>query len=276
MPSKKKAKARARKTARANQAVDLESNIRSPNQFTCDHDTICIPPNCIDKSKFKQDLNACGAFLAEYDDNFFVPNREIILSIEIDNHGDHSYVRLVSNFFSYMSLKYDKYFFGDDSREEALREIFLRKGTDHTLKMIGDDAVLRGYVFAPMGILPLVYLEMQHRAFNDIYEMEAELQRVMADIMHCPRQIVRFFHRRNSCDCLKKIYYELKDTTKRTAACFECGEVKDIRTLYRCSGCNVAQFCSNECAASHWPKHKKDCRRWGKCNNSGDSLIKID
>ena len=276
MPSKKKAKARARKTAKANQAVDLESNIRSPNQFTCYHNINRIPPTSIEeRSKFRQDYNACGVFLIKYK-FFFVQNREIILSIELNNQGDHSYVRLVSNFFSYMSLKNDQYFFGDGSREKLLREICLPEGTSRTLKLIGDDAALREEVFSGFGILPLVYLEMQHRAFNDTDEMEAEFQRVMADIMHCPRQIVRFFHRRNSCDCLKKIYYELKDTTKRTAACFECGEVKDIRTLYRCSGCNVAQFCSNECAASHWPKHKKDCRRWGKCNISGDSLIKID
>eukprot|EP00956_Cyclotella_meneghiniana_P025298 scaffold52573_cov23-Cyclotella_meneghiniana.AAC.1 len=235
MPSKKKARARARKTVKA-----------SRNQSTCEHIAVASIP--------EGDANACAAFLDDYDSTF-------LDGINLINQGDHSYVGLVSKFASYMSLKYNQYsyIFGHGIREEFIQKHIILTGT-HRLTLSKLDF---------KDIIPLLYLEMQHRAFNDTDEMEVELHRVFADIIHCPRQILRFFHRRNSCNCLKKGYYELKDTTKRTAACFECGEVKDIRTLYRCSGCNVAQFCSNECSASHWPKHKKDCRRWGKCNNSG-------
>jgi hypothetical protein len=37
---------------------------------------------------------------------------------------------------------------------------------------------------------------------------EVECASAVADIVACLRNIVKFFHTRNSCDCLEKIYQE--------------------------------------------------------------------
>eukprot|EP00956_Cyclotella_meneghiniana_P009740 scaffold13512_cov72-Cyclotella_meneghiniana.AAC.1 len=83
------------------------------------------------------------------------------------------------------------------------------------------------------------------------------------DILFCPRQAIKFFHRRNSCACLQELYYKLKETTKKTSRCNYCSEVREIRQMSKCEYCNVFQYCSYDCALAHWPTHKMDCERMG-------------
>ena len=245
MPSKKKARARARKTKVAT---------KKETHAICTHNPIFTIE--IGTSS-ELDLDVCLIFANKYYRfaNDLFESRPIIRSGRLDVIG------LISELLNYLSLETNRGIFGKSIRVEYLRRLFLREGTDLTLKKHGEHAVCQ---FA----LPLVYMELHDREFKDINEIEAEMQKRLADIICCSRSILRFFHRRNTCDCLKEMYYRYKDNTKRVAYCFECCQVKDIRTLYRCSGCNVAQFCSHECHESHWPKHKKDCKRWKKESNS--------
>eukprot|EP00956_Cyclotella_meneghiniana_P030724 scaffold78233_cov26-Cyclotella_meneghiniana.AAC.3 len=76
----------------------------------------------------------------------------------------------------------------------------------------------------------------------------------------CPRELIRFFHRRNYCDCLKDIYYNLKENTKRRMPCFNCWSITDIRKMCQCERCELPQYCSYECAVAHWPEHKEECK----------------
>eukprot|EP00956_Cyclotella_meneghiniana_P028294 scaffold65295_cov71-Cyclotella_meneghiniana.AAC.7 len=101
----------------------------------------------------------------------------------------------------------------------------------------------------------------------DEYEVIKELtllktHDVLADIMTCPREIVRYFHRNNSCDCLKELYYTLKTTTTRTTHCIVCNCVKEIQQMKQCSKCKRAQYCSQECARAHHQDHKYLCKHW--------------
>ena len=72
-------------------------------------------------------------------------------------------------------------------------------------------------------------------AMND--HVTCEVRKCLHDIVDCPRETLRFFHRRNSCNCLKEIYYKLKDSTKRTAECWcwSCSQNVDIRKVNRCN-----------------------------------------
>lgn len=238
MPSKKKARARARKTK-----VAITKEIHA---ICTHHPILAIGASCSD-----YDINVCLIFANKYQrfaNDLFDP-------LPIIRSGRLDVIGLISELLNYVSLEINRIIFGNSIRVEFLRKLLLCEETDLTLKEYGQNAVCQ---FA----LPLVYMELHDRDFKDINKIEAEMQRTLADMICCPRSILRFFHRRSTCDCLKEMYYHYKDNTKREAYCFECCEVKDIRTLYRCSGCNVAQFCSYECHVSHWPEHKKDCKRW--------------
>ena len=85
-----------------------------------------------------------------------------------------------------------------------------------------------------------------------------EIVAQMPDIGTCPRQTFKFFHRRNSCNCLGKIYYRLKETTKRRSRCHYCEELVDIKEMSRCQDCKAVQYCSYGCAVGDRPRHKEE------------------
>ena len=85
--------------------------------------------------------------------------------------------------------------------------------------------------------------------------------RRMLDDIRCTRDIVRFVDKRNSCDCLKSIYNELKKTTTRQNLCHNCNQMKHHKDIKACSKCNTALYCSRECQLAHWPEHKDGCKR---------------
>lgn len=85
----------------------------------------------------------------------------------------------------------------------------------------------------------------------------------------CSRDAVRFVHKRNSCDCLKVIYDELKKTTQRTNKCDVCRVARHHKEIKSCSKCNVGLYCSRECQMADWPRHKEQCKELRK-------LIRLD
>lgn len=45
--------------------------------------------------------------------------------------------------------------------------------------------------------------------------------------------------------------------------CSVCGKPKDdSSTIFRCSRCREAPYCSKECQKADWPEHKKTCELW--------------
>lgn len=92
----------------------------------------------------------------------------------------------------------------------------------------------------------------------------SELARLVLDLCDSPREIVRFFHKRNCCDCLDKLYEEMKKTTPRSARCQQCREVKDFKQIFNCSKCMAVQYCSRACQVSHWAHHKEKCKKLKK------------
>lgn len=54
--------------------------------------------------------------------------------------------------------------------------------------------------------------EIQVMLFNVVHECAS----ATADLVVCPRSIVKFFHARNSCDCLEEIYTHLRKTVPPT------------------------------------------------------------
>eukprot|EP00798_Chlamydomonas_sp_ICE-L_P028747 gene28747-31926_t len=55
---------------------------------------------------------------------------------------------------------------------------------------------------------------------------------------------------------------------RNSICCDNCEAMEGVEGLWdgakfdRCSACKKVRYCSSECQKAHWPKHKKDCKRF--------------
>ena len=79
-------------------------------------------------------------------------------------------------------------------------------------------------------------------------------------IYGCERSIIRYFHKRSPCACLKAKYSASKSLPK-TGICFYCCTKRKPRSDFLvCQGCKAVQVCSYECHIENWADHKGLCR----------------
>ena len=76
------------------------------------------------------------------------------------------------------------------------------------------------------------------------------------------RDALKFFRKRVSCKCLKKMHLEARKTIPKLGMCWCCCNKEHERSaLFVCSRCKVQQYCSRECQVKAWPEHKRQCDR---------------
>eukprot|EP00956_Cyclotella_meneghiniana_P009255 scaffold12701_cov40-Cyclotella_meneghiniana.AAC.4 len=251
MPSRKKAQGKARK---AKQAAEAESN---PSNG-CDH--IGEPNWSCDDYDAASLLNGyrcqCDELARGDDENF-----------------------ITEGIYNVAHFTYDKYQQLSDDGKKFFRRGLLAAGTTCCVDAAkkNDLTKVTTATFTAMTIVAMINAIEIRDKYSGPYDRNhlLQLQVSMNDITHCPRQTIRFFHRRNHCDCLQEIYYKLKETTNKTASCFSCRKVVAIKQLSRCHHCDVAQYCSYDCALAHWPKHKVYCKPT-KTTKSSNDLEKVD
>jgi hypothetical protein len=176
------------------------------------------------------------------------------------------FIVLETNFCRELAeLIYEQYLRFNDEKQRIFREMIVAKGTEMTRRqanqcdLIEASSIVDAIPFAYM----LTFIEIRDKYSNTnitAFDIFNEILAVMDDIIFCPRETVRFFHRRNSCHCLKEIYYKLKDETKRTTYCANCHEIKSIKEMLQCKDCKL-QWCSMECQViNRGMSHKEYCR----------------
>lgn len=89
------------------------------------------------------------------------------------------------------------------------------------------------------------------------------------------REVIRFFAKRISCNCLKEKYSEVKAQQAKTGICSYCRETKDRSALHFCASCNVCSYCSRQCQASDWPDHKASCKMWSGGNEKELCVVTV-
>jgi len=74
----------------------------------------------------------------------------------------------------------------------------------------------------------------------------------------------------------KRLYdHIVSGTSKRTGCCF-C-EKENNKSLYKkCAGCKVATYCSRECQAKDWKRHKDNCMTLGANSTADIAINKLD
>lgn len=71
-------------------------------------------------------------------------------------------------------------------------------------------------------------------------------------------EVIRFFAKRATCSCLKKLYATAKQPP-RTGFCTNCNSIVKRSTLRLCGGCRLSQYCCKDCQIKHWGSHKEFC-----------------
>eukprot|EP00956_Cyclotella_meneghiniana_P006593 scaffold8717_cov59-Cyclotella_meneghiniana.AAC.2 len=242
MPSRKKAQGQARKAKQA-------PKYGSPS---CDHIHSTV-------AYTREDHNECNILLAMYEKKVY--------DLCISNIEDIERLIVLAAYRT--SLKYHEW---DDSRKQLFREVILSKMTacilldanrasTETLAEFNATASVLDY----RELFPILEVLDKNNVLdmNDTKVVSKAIveSRRMLDDIRCTRDLVRFVHKRNSCDCLKSIYNELKKTTKRQTSCHNCLQMKHHKDIKACSKCNTALYCSRECQLAHWPEHKDGCKK---------------
>jgi len=85
------------------------------------------------------------------------------------------------------------------------------------------------------------------------------------------RDTLKFYRKRTSCKCLKKMHLEARKSTPKMGWCWNCKTNKERASLSVCSRCKLAYFCSRECLVAAWPVHKSDCDTYSRRKGEGYS-----
>ena len=75
------------------------------------------------------------------------------------------------------------------------------------------------------------------------------------------RDALKFYRKRTTCKCLKKMHLEARKTHK-FGLCFHCNVEQERVALSLCSRCMVIQYCSRECQVAAWPGHERLCNAY--------------
>jgi len=73
------------------------------------------------------------------------------------------------------------------------------------------------------------------------------------------RDCLKFYRKRSSCKCLKKMHLEARKTIPKMGLCWNCDKEMKRVSLSTCSRCMVIQYCSRECQVDDWPAHERHC-----------------
>jgi hypothetical protein len=196
----------------------------------------------------RHDIDAANSLLIEYENGYYATMR--------DGRGDNNYFNLALQI-------YNKYFQFSDVRKQVFRELILVQGTAQCVIEANEkdltkmQAMMRAHPF--VNLLAMIEELDKHQGSFGPHNWSEYLKQHNAT-KRCPRETVRFFHRRNSCVCLHEIYYKLKDATQRTTLCWNCKKTVDIKKAFHCK-CDAAKYCSKKCALDLWPEHKEFCKQ---------------
>ena len=73
------------------------------------------------------------------------------------------------------------------------------------------------------------------------------------------RDALKFYRKRITCECLKKMHLEARKKEPKMGMCHHCREEMERVSLFACGRCMVGQYCSRECQVAQWPAHKQIC-----------------
>jgi len=190
---------------------------------------------------------------------------EIVVSDNhpVSNFMDQFYINLHSRGMSasqsLMEIsKSHTQMWNNESYKKLARDILVHIGTNMLVSKRTD--------IANVCCVAQTILVLEH--FNDTDDIESVLNdRIVRSkirdldtrIINSRRDALKFYRKRTTCKCLKKMHLEARKSTPKMGICWGCDKEMERVHLSVCSRCMVNQYCSRECQVFHWPKHGMYC-----------------
>jgi len=145
----------------------------------------------------------------------------------------------------------------NESHKKIVLDILIRIGTNMLLR---EECDMIWPIFIVQSILALE----NHDGTGNIESvfnkrLVASKSRDLTVTSSSRRDALKFYRKRTSCSCLKKMHLEARKTITKMGFCWGCGKEFDRVVLFVCSRCMVGQYCSRECQVADWTNHKKSC-----------------
>ena len=247
MPSRKKAKGRARKAAKAakeqeeaavaNQDGSLEAQMQ---RLTMD-DLLCRHGFELES----REERLCLEFVKAFSDGFLAhasagANDNASCLIEGTNATKEQFASV----------------WNDLAMMKHVVSCLVASGAQYILD--GDNLSARIEASFACYFEQLIAFNMKTAPMIDCHSI-GELQ--MSDI----NTLVNYFRKRIPCKCLDKRHKEVKSVTKMGRCCNSTCSLPDRQVerkkMFRCTGCSSMYYCSYECQKAHWKsEHKKICK----------------
>jgi len=80
-----------------------------------------------------------------------------------------------------------------------------------------------------------------------------------ADGISSRRDALKFYRKRITCKCLKKMHLEARKNEPKFGICWNCDQEKERVDLSVCSRCMISHYCSRECQVAHRSSHEAFC-----------------
>ena len=135
-------------------------------------------------------------------------------------------------------------------------------------RITGEQATLASIEYIPFRIAKVIaILEGYHNGKGDITSNASifnnytgtKLRDLDGGGSSKRRDVLKFYRKRLSCSCLKKMHSVARKTMPKIGACNHCGLEKERVLLMVCSRCRVIHCCSEKCQIAGWLEHKGEC-----------------
>ena len=268
MPSRKKAKGKARKAAKEAKAVKAEerravaavNNQRQEESVEAQMQQLVIsalspelcrhgfPHYSLSPSLSPGDIKICTEFINAYIDAFFSPDKKGFT--DAYNATEEEYA--------------DVY----DSKLDTVVSMLLAGGTLCILQGNNRDA----HLYASLASYFEEYIEVCHRETKVVGHLSKTCELLSAD----RHTLISYYKKRIPCSCLDEKYKEVKSVKKmglcRNPNCSlpDNGRVERSK-MFSCARCGYVNYCSVECQKANWKVHKKFCDKNAKLKAAFDS-----